>query len=88
MAAGARDDNRRVVVMARDPDGNAAPIQIEHATGYVLVAVANGSGAPSATYSQKRDDNNVPAGSAVNPSNIIKNLSVDPSNDGVYVEFA
>lgn len=39
MSDAQRDDNQVVVMIAEDPDGNPAPVLIDHTTGYVLVDV-------------------------------------------------
>lgn len=82
---GTRDDNRRVVAMAVDPNGVATPLSIDHSTGYVNVSILGGDGTPSATYMEKRDNNSIPVASAVNPSGAIKNILIDSSNNGIRV---
>lgn len=63
MASGKRDDNNVVVVMGEDPDGNPAPVKVDNATGYLLMAVTEVSNVTPADVPDKaeHDPNNVPS---------------------------
>lgn len=62
MAVAKRDDNNHPVMMGVDPNGDPAPVKIDHATGYVLLSITT-AGGPAPTIVRTaalHDDNSVP----------------------------
>ena len=71
MANATRDKNRVTVLMLQDAStGVPVPALADHATGYLLVAVANGSGPVVLNGNAPRDANRVPAAMVENSSGV------------------
>ena len=86
MAVAKRDENNNPVMMGVDPDGNPAPIKLDHATGYVLMSISAGGTPPTISRTDAlHDSNSVPTMIAASASGSPVIPFVDHTNGYLWI---
>lgn len=82
-----RDDNRVTTLLGRKPDGTVAPVQVDNATGRLLVSITDVTdNAPTVQPTEVRDDNRVTAAYGVDPNGDVASVLVDNRNGLVWAD--
>jgi len=80
-----RDNNRIVPIMGIDPNGIAAPVKIDNATGYVLMAITPASSTSPTVTKGKRDNNFVMSKLAIDTNGAFTPLLTDTRSDLLWI---
>lgn len=87
MASGERDDNSVVVMMGVDPNGDPAPVKVDHVTGYVLMVVTLTTSTTPTYTAPKIDDNGVSSMVCVDSNGVPKAALVDNRSGLLWTEI-